>query len=52
MARIEAVLPPALEQRVSLSQRRFWRSITCGPAPLREPMAALREGMESGRKFW
>ena len=50
MARIEAVLPPALEQRVSLSQRRFLAVDHLRPAPLREPMAALREGMESGRK--
>jgi len=50
MARIEAVLPGALEQRVNASTRRFLVPGCLQPAPLREPMALLREGMESGRK--
>lgn len=50
MARIEAVLPRALEQRVSASGRRFLALDCLQPAPLREPMALLRDGMESGRK--
>ena len=50
MARIEAVVPQALEQRISASSRRFLAPDCLQPAPLREPMALLREGMESGRK--
>lgn len=50
MARIEAVLPRALEQRVSASERRFLAIDCLQPAPLREPMTMLRAGMESGRK--
>lgn len=50
MARIEAVLPRALEQRVNASARRILVPAFLQPAPLREPMAVLRAGMESGRK--
>ncbi|PKO37022.1 MAG: DNA-binding transcriptional regulator [Betaproteobacteria bacterium HGW-Betaproteobacteria-6] len=50
MARIEAVLPRALEDRVNASSRRFLALDCLQPAPLREPMAMLRSGMESGRK--
>ena len=50
MARIEAVLPSSLEQQVNASARRFLMPDCLQPAPLREPMALLREGMESGRK--
>ncbi len=50
MARIEAVLPRALEDRVNASSRRFLALDCLQPAPLREPMALLRSGMESGRK--
>lgn len=50
MARIEAVLPRALEERGSASSRRFLALDCLQPAPLREPMALLRAGMESGRK--
>ena len=50
MARIEAVLPRALERRVSASARRYLVPDCLEPAPLREPMALLRDGMESGRK--
>ena len=50
MARIEAVLPRALEERVGASSRRFLALDCLQPAPLREPMALLRAGMESGRK--
>ena len=49
-ARIEAVLPRALEERVGASSRRFLALDCLQPAPLREPMALLRAGMESGRK--
>ena len=50
IARIEAVLPRALEERVGASSRRFLALDCPQPAPLREPMALLRAGMESGRK--
>lgn len=50
MARIEAVLPRALEERVGASSRRFLALGCVQPAPLREPMALLRAGMEGGRK--
>ncbi len=50
MARIEAVLPGALERRINASTRRFLVPDCLQPAPLREPMALLREGMESGKK--
>ncbi len=50
MARIEAVLPRALEERIAASSRRFLALDMMQPAPLREPMTALREGMERGRK--
>lgn len=50
MARIEAVLPRALEQRLGASERRFLALDCLQPAPLREPMALLRQGMEGGRK--
>src|SRR6185369_4954970 len=50
MARIEAVLPRALEERVSASARRYVVPDFLQPAPLREPMTLLRDGMESGRK--
>lgn len=50
MARIEAVLPRALEERVGASSRRFLALDCLQPAPLREPMALLRAGMESGSK--
>ncbi|PKO34312.1 MAG: DNA-binding transcriptional regulator [Betaproteobacteria bacterium HGW-Betaproteobacteria-7] len=50
MARIEAVLPRALEERVGASSRRFLALDCLQPAPLREPMALLRAGMESGRR--
>jgi predicted DNA-binding transcriptional regulator YafY len=50
MARIEAVLPRTLEDRVNASSRRFLALDCLQPAPLREPMALLRAGMESGRK--
>jgi predicted DNA-binding transcriptional regulator YafY len=50
MARIEAVLPGALERRINASARRFLVPDCLQPAPLREPMALLREGMESGKK--
>lgn len=51
MARIEAVLPQALEQKVGASSRRFLALDCLQPAPLREPMEMLRAGMESGRKL-
>ena len=50
MARIEAVLPGALAWRINASTRRFLVPDCLQPAPLREPMALLREGMESGKK--
>ncbi len=50
MARIEAVLPRALEERIAGSARRFLAPDFMQPAALREPMAVLREGMELGRK--
>jgi predicted DNA-binding transcriptional regulator YafY len=50
IARIEAVLPRALEERVGASSRRFLALDCLQPAPLREPMALLRAGMESGSK--
>ena len=50
MARIEAVLPRELEERIAASSRRFLAPDFMQPAPLREPMALLRDGMESGRK--
>lgn len=49
MARIEAVLPRALESRVAASGRRFLALDCLQPSPLREPMALLRAGMERGR---
>lgn len=50
MARIEAVLPRAQEEKVGAASRRFLALDCLQPAPLREPMAQLRAGMESGRK--
>ena len=50
LARIEAVLPRQLEERIAASSRRFLVPDCLQPAPLREPMAVLREGMEHGRK--
>jgi predicted DNA-binding transcriptional regulator YafY len=50
MARIEAVLPRALEERIAGSARRFLAPDFMQPAALREPMALLREGMERGCK--
>ena len=50
MARIEAVLPRELEEKIATRSRRFLALDMMQPAPLREPMAALREGMEHGRK--
>lgn len=51
MARIEAVLPARLEQRISQTERRFLALDCLQPAPLREPMTLVRLGMESGRKL-
>ena len=50
MARIEAVLPRELEEKIATRSRRFLALDMMQPAPLREPMAVLREGMEHGRK--
>jgi predicted DNA-binding transcriptional regulator YafY len=50
MARIEAVLPRELEARIAASSRRYLAPDCLQPEPLREPMAVLREGMESGYK--
>lgn len=50
MARIEAVLPRVLEERIAGSARRFMAPEFMQPAALREPMAVLREGMEQGCK--
>ncbi|ATE61359.1 helix-turn-helix transcriptional regulator [Thauera sinica] len=50
MARIEAVLPRALEERIAGSEMRFCAPDFMHPAPLREPMTLLREGMEKGLK--
>lgn len=50
MARIEAVLPRDLEERIAASSRRYIAPDCLQPEPLREPMAALRDGMESGHK--
>lgn len=51
LERIEAVLPRALEERIAGSARRFLAPDFMQPAGAREPMAALREGMERGRKL-
>lgn len=51
IARIEAVLPRALEERIAGSARRFLAPDFMQPAALREPMTLLREGMEQGRKL-
>ena len=50
MARIEAVLPRALEERIAGSDLRFCAPGFMQPAPLREPMTLLRDGMEKGLK--
>lgn len=50
MARIEAVLPRALEERIAASEMRYCAPGFMQPAALREPMTLLREGMEKGRK--
>ncbi len=50
LARIQAVLPRALDQRLETSGRRFLVPDFRQPAALREPMALLRTGMEEGRK--
>lgn len=50
MARIEAVLPRALEERIAGSEMRFCAPAFMQPEPLREPMTLLRTGMEKGRK--
>ncbi|NMG49140.1 WYL domain-containing protein [Azoarcus communis] len=51
MARIEAVLPRALEARIAGSELRFCAPDCLQPAPLREAMTLLREGMEKGMKL-
>ncbi len=51
MARIEAVLPRALEEKIAASSRRYLAPAFMQPAPQREPMAVLRVGMERGRKL-
>lgn len=51
MARIEAVLPRHLDERLAASSRRFLAPDCMQPANLREPMALLRAGMENGRKL-
>lgn len=50
IARIEAVLPRDLEARIAGSDLRFCAPDFMHPAPLREPMTLLREGMEKGLK--
>ena len=50
MARIEAVVPRALEERIAGSEMRFCAPAFMQPAPQREPMTLLREGMEKGLK--
>jgi predicted DNA-binding transcriptional regulator YafY len=50
LARIDAVLPRHLEERLEASSRRFLALDCLLPAPLREPMSILRAGMENGRK--
>lgn len=50
MARIEAVLPRSLEERMEATSRRYLAPDFLRPAPTREPMTVLRAGMESGRK--
>lgn len=50
MARVEAVLPRALEARIAASEMRFCAPGFMQPAPLREPMTLLRQGMEKGLK--
>lgn len=51
VARIEAVLPRALEERIAGSERRFLALDCLLPPGFREPMAVVREGMERGRKL-
>ena len=51
MARISAVLPRHLDERISSSERRFLAPDFMQPAPKREAMALLREGMEHGQKL-
>lgn len=51
LARIEAVLPRDLEERITASSRRYLAPDFMQPATLREPMAIVREGMEQGRKL-
>ena len=51
MARIGAVLPRHLDERIASSERRFLAPDFMQPATRREPMALLREGMERGRKL-
>ena len=51
MARISAVLPRHLEERIANSERRFLAPDFMQPVPRREPMALLREGMERSRKL-
>lgn len=50
LARIDAVLPRHLEEKLEASSRRFLALDCLLPAALREPMAVLRSGMETGRK--
>ena len=51
LARIGAVLPRHLDERIEGSGRRFLAPDFMQPAARREPMALLREGMEHGRKL-
>lgn len=50
LARIQAVLPQTLDQRLESSARRFLAPDFLQPTERREPMAILRSGMENGRK--
>lgn len=50
MARIEAVLPRELEERITATSQRYLAPDFMQPEALREPMAILREGLERGRK--
>lgn len=51
LARIGAVLPRHLDERIEGSGRCFLAPDFMQPAARREPMALLREGMEHGRKL-
>ena len=51
IARIGAILPRHLDERIAKSERRFLAPDFMQPAAQREPMALLRDGMERGLKL-